>query len=629
MGIPNFLNSDKRMDKVKNVLLLVIFIVMPLFHMWTASFGVYPSYQLSAIHWAFVGSYILIVKPLKFKGGWIIDLVLFALNLFVCYYQVVLQESFVQNAGIYSQMDIYISMLSIVLALAIASRMVGMILPIICVLFIAYAYFGRYIPGMFKTTRFSFSRIAPYLYTAYDGIFGQTLTVSAQFIYLFVLFGSLLELTGAGEFFVNISYALTRRIKGGPAQAAVYSSMLMGTINGSGAANVVTTGTFTIPLMKKVGFKGAFAGAVEAVASSGGQIMPPVMGAVAFLMSELTGISYGKIALAAIIPAVLYYATLSLSVFFIAKKTDVPDPDEEGRESAGTILKKGWPYLIPIILLIALLVMGYSAQRSAFFAIIGTIIIGFVMNRENMTIHNFLKALQNSVKGIAPIAAACFLAGIVMGIINLTGLGLKISGIIETIANGNLLLALVLAMFTSLILGMGLPTSAAYMILAVLVAPALINMGATTMAAHMFILYFGALSTITPPVALSTFAAAGIAEANVWETGKEALKLASTGFVIPFIFVYNNEILLAGSVVGIILAFVTAFLGCVIISASLTGWAKVQLSMISRIVLFPAGIMLFIAQPFYWNIVGLALAIVVVGFEVLKNKRAYKEFSNV
>ncbi|WP_320129380.1 TRAP transporter fused permease subunit [uncultured Sphaerochaeta sp.] len=621
MGVPNFTGSKKRGSAVKNLLLLLIFIAMPLFHMWTASFGVYPSYKMSAVHWAFVGSFILLVKPSKFKGGFVLDAVLMILNIFICVYEVKLQDSFVNNAGVYSQTDVYISMLAVILAFIIAGRMVGKVLPIIAAIFVAYAYLGRYIPGMFRTTKFSLQRIAPYLYTAYDGLFGQTITVSAQFIYLFVLFGSLLELTGAGEFFVNISYALTKRIKGGPAQAAVFSSMLMGTINGSGAANVVTTGTFTIPLMKKVGFKSSFAGAVEAVSSSGGQIMPPVMGAVAFLMSEMTGIAYSKIALSAIIPAILYYATLSISVYFMAKKIDVPEPDQSNLKSAWVILKSGWPYLLPIGMLIAMLIIGYSAQRSAFFSILCTIVIGFVMNRNNMTVSNFIKALQNSVKGIAPIAAACFLAGIVMGIINLTGLGLKISGIIETIANGNLFIGLFLAMFTSLLLGMGLPTSAAYMILAVLVAPALMKMGASMMAAHLFILYFGALSTITPPVALSTFAAAGIAEANVWSTGKDAMKLACTGFVIPFVFVYNSQLLLGGSFLEIIFAFVTAFLGCAIIAASLIGWLKVDISMVGRILLFPAGIMLFIAHPLYWNLVGLILTMVVIFIETKKYKR--------
>ena len=621
MKIPNFIENNTVFTKAKNLLLLSIFLIMPLFHMYTASFGVFPAYQLSAVHWALIGSYIILIKPLKFKGGWLIDVILFLLNIYICYHQVLLQETFVESAGIYSQFDLVISVASIIVALLIAGRIVGLILPIIAISFILYALYGYHIPGMFRTVKFSISRIAPYLFTAYDGLFGQTLTVSAQFIYLFVLFGTLLEFTGAGEFFVDLSYSLTKKIKGGPAQAAIYSSMLMGTINGSGAANVVTTGTFTIPLMKKVGFKPAFAGAIEAVSSSGGQIMPPVMGAVAFLMSEITGIPYGKIALAAIIPAILYYATLSVSVYLIAKKNDIPDPDTSHLPKPIAILKAGWLYLMPIALLVALLVLGYSAQRSAFYAILGTLVIGYIKNRPNMNVENFLKAFQNSVKGIAPIAAACLLAGIVMGVINLTGLGLKISGIIETLAHGNLFIALVLAMLTSLLLGMGLPTSAAYMILAILVAPALISMGATPMSAHLFILYFGALSTITPPVALSTFAAAGIADANVWETGKEAMKLAVTGFVIPFIFVFNNQLLLDASFGGVAFAFITALLGVIIISIAITGFFKVKIHLPCRIALFAAGIMLFFANPIYFNALGLAVGILILGIEIFVHNK--------
>jgi TRAP transporter 4TM/12TM fusion protein len=603
-------------ERITDALVMIIVCVTALFHLWTASFAVYPAYFLSAAHWAMVGCFIILKHPLKFKGGKIIDMVLFAANIFMCVHVILLQQAFVLKAGVYSQGDIYISIASLVIALLIAVRVVGMILPVISILFVLYGLYGRYFPGMFRTVRFTLRRLAPYLYTSADGIFGQTLMVSAQFIYLFVLFGSLLELTGAGEFFVDLAYSVTGKIRGGPAQAAVFSSMLMGTINGSGAANVVTTGNFTIPLMKKSGFSPERAGAIEAVASSGGQIMPPVMGAVAFLMAEMTGISYGKIAIAAFIPAVLYYVTLSVSVYFNARKEHVPFSSGGKILKTWEVLKSGWLYLGPLAVLIALLVMGFSAQRAVFVAILAVIGIGFIKNRKNMTPQKIYQSMVSSINGIAPIAAACLLAGIIMGIVNMTGLGLKISGIIQMLANGRLLVALLLSMITSLILGMGLPTSAAYMILAVLVAPALITMGAIPMAAHMFILYFGALSTITPPVALSIFAAAAIAGSNIWSTGKEAVKLAATGFVIPFIFVYNNELLMIGSIGAIVLALITAVLGCVVVSMSLTGWAAVKLSIPGRIVLFPCGIMLFIANPFFWNVIGLFAAVIMVLIEI-------------
>lgn len=612
-------------DKIKKIICGVVAIGLALFHMWTASFGIIPSYEQAAIHWIFIGSLIIIMKPLKGVMGKILDTILFFANIFVCIYHIHLQNVAISNAGAYSQFDIYVGVAAVIIALLVASRYTGKILPIISIIFIAYAFFGRYIPGMLKTVKFSIRRIAPWLYLSNDGLFGQTLTVSAQYIYLFVLFGALLDLTGAGKFFVDISYSLTYKLKGGPAQAAVFSSMLMGTINGSGAANVVTTGTFTIPLMKRVGFKSEFAGAVEAVSSSGGQIMPPVMGAVAFLMSEMTGISYGTIALAALIPAVLYYVTLSVSVLCIAHKTDVPDPDTSDIRKPGEIMKEGWLYLVPLAVLIFMLIRGFSAQRAAFFSILATIVVGFIKNRQNMTPKKFFEALLGAAKSIAPIASACILAGIVMGVINLTGLGLKISSLIESIANGRLLIGLLLAMVTSLILGMGLPTSAAYMILAILVGPALVDMGASLISAHLFLLYFGALSTITPPVALSTFAAAGIAEADTWKTGIEAMKLAITGFVIPFVFVFSNELLWVGNAGHIILALLTAVIGCIFVAFGLTGWAKFNISLPLRFVVVAAGLLMFLVRPFWLNIAGLVLGAVVLLLNILIKNKANKE----
>ena len=612
---------------IKKTICGIVAIGLALFHMWTASFGIVPAYEQAAIHWIFIGSLIIMIKPFKGIAGKIIDVILFLANIFICIYQIHLQNVAISNAGAYSQFDVYVGLAAVIVALLIASRFTGKILPIIALIFIAYAFLGRYIPGMLKTVRFTLRRIAPWLYLSTDGLFGQTLTVSAQYIYLFVLFGALLDLTGAGKFFVDISYSLTYKLKGGPAQAAVFSSMLMGTINGSGAANVVTTGTFTIPLMKRVGFKGEFAGAVEAVSSSGGQIMPPVMGAVAFLMSEMTGISYGTIALAALIPAVLYYVTLSASVLCIAHKTDVPDPDTTDIRKPGQIMKEGWLYLVPLAVLIFMLIRGFSAQRAAFFSILATIVVGFIKNRQNMTPKKFFNALLGAARSIAPIASACILAGIVMGVINLTGLGLKISSLIETIANGRLFVGLLLAMVTSLILGMGLPTSAAYMILAILVGPALVDMGASIISAHLFLLYFGALSTITPPVALSTFAAAGIAEADTWKTGLEAMKLAITGFVIPFVFVYSNELLWVGSALHIIWALVTAFIGCVFVAFGLTGWAKYNLKVPFRIAIVVAGFMMFLVRPFWLNLIGLAVGAAALLFNIVFTNKANKEIA--
>lgn len=616
-----------KLVKIADALVLCISIIMALFHMYSASFGILPSYAQAAIHWGLVGSYIVITRPLKFKGGIIIDIALIITNVFLSYYQIILQDKFILTAGVYSKFEIYLSIVAIIVALEIARRAIGKILPIIAVLFLVYAMYGNHLTGMFKTVKFSIERIAPYLYTSSDGLYGQTLYVSAQFIFLFVLFGAILDMTGAGEFFVNIAFALTGKVRGGPAQAAVYSSMLMGTINGSGAANVVTTGTFTIPLMKKVGFKPAMAGAIEAVASNGGQIMPPVMGAVAFLMAEMTGIEYGKIAIAALPTAILYYVTLSTAVYVDANKRKIPVTPKEELLKAGKVMKEGWLYLVPLIVLIGMLITGYSAQKSAFYSILISVVVGFIKNRENMNLKRFAQALKEATAGIGPIAAACMLAGIVMGVINMTGLGLKISGIIMEIADGRLIIALLLAMVTSLVLGMGLPTSAAYMILAILVAPAIVKMGVPQMGAHLFILYFGALSTITPPVALSTFAAAGIAGSGLWETGVNAMKLAASGFILPFIFCFSPELLLMGETGDIVFALVTALLGSSLLSVALGGWFKVNLTVVSRILLFVFSILLIMPKPLLLNVIGLAGTIIVlfVEIKILKKEKIMKE----
>ena len=600
-------------EKIADIFILVIALGMALFHLYAASLGALTPYFQTSVHWAFVGAYIVIVNPLKFPGGRIIDILFILLTIFFSYYQLVLQDKAVQSAGIYSQIEVIIAIGAVILALLIAWRVVGIILPIICIVFIIYGLFGHYLTGLFHTSRFSIQRLFTTIYAnVSSGMYGQTLYVSAQFIFLFVLFGCILDITGAGNFFVDLAFSLAGKSRGGPAQAAVFSSMLMGTINGSGAANVVTTGTFTIPLMKKVGYKPSMAAAIEAVASSGGQIMPPVMGAVAFLMSEVTGIKYASIALAALIPAVLYYITLSATVYLTARKDDIPAATDDQIKKIGAVFKSGWLYFAPLIVLITLLILNYSVKRSAFFAIVTAVVVGFIKNPKDMKVNKICGALKNAVSGIAPIAAACILAGIIMAVINITGLGLKISGIITSIANGNLLLALLLSMLTSLVLGMGLPTSAAYMILAILVAPAMVKMGASMMSTHLFILYFGALSTLTPPVALSTFAAAGIAKAGIWATGRDGILLASTGFIIPFAFVYHSALLLDGTPQLIVWTVITAVIGCVILATTVVGWAGVKLPVLARLVLLPCAIVLFLPEPIALNFAGLAVALIVI-----------------
>lgn len=614
--------TKSKYQQFVDIFAICITTALCVFQMYSASFGTWSSFLLSAAHWGVIGTYIILRHPTKIRyAGKVIDWLMILATIYVCCYQIQMQERMVRHAGFYTTLDIVVAIVTVLLVLEIGRRSVGKILPIICILFLTYCYWGNMVPGLLKTTRFTIKRIAIFIYTSSDGLFGQTIYVSAKYIFLFILFGTVLELTGAGKWFVDLAYAICGKARGGPAQAAVYSSMLMGTINGSGAANVVTTGTFTIPLMKKVGLKPSMAGAVEAVASSGGQIMPPVMGAVAFLMAEMTGIEYASIAIAALVPAALYYATLSISVYFTARRDNIGRADPDKLRSVLEVVKNGWLYALPLAALIGLILNGLSVQMSAFYSIWITLLVGFIMNRKEMTLKNLLRVFENTVKSIAPVAAACILAGIIMGSMSLTGFGLKISALIEQLSGGNLLFSLVLAMLASVLLGMGLPTSAAYMVLAILVAPALINMGVSKLAAHLFLLYFGALSTITPPVALSVFAASGISGAGVWETGWEAIKLASTGFIIPFIFAYDNSLLLIGSPANVAIAIITAALGCIVLSMAVSGWMIQNLNTAYRLAFLATGIMLIISGSIMVSLIGLILAATLVTILFLKNRK--------
>ena len=599
-------NTDTK--SIRNVILTVLSVCLVLFHLYTASFGILSGYIQAPIHWAFVGSIIIIAKPSKSRIGKIWDILVIALTVFLAVYQIKIQNYLIFHPGRFQRFDVVVSCMAVLIALYYGFRLLGKVLPIVCIVFIVYAFIGYKIPGMFQTSKFSFQRIMTYLYTMTDGLYGSTLLVSAQYLLLFVFFGALMDATGAGEFFVDIANAVAGRVRGGPAQASVYSSMLMGMVNGSGAANVATTGTFTIPLMKKTGYSASMAGAVEAVASSGGQIMPPVMGAVAFLMSEITGIPYVTIALSAFVPAVLYYVSLSVSIYGVARRLKMEKVDPASLPKPLPTLKKGWFYLVPLLIIIVMIFSGKSAQRSVFWAIVSSVAVTLLFKRKEFSLKKFAVSCVNAAVSCAPLALCCMLAGIVMGMINLTGLGLKITSIIQALSGNSLLISLLLAMITSLLLGMGLPTSAAYVVLAVLIVPSLTNMGVSVIGAHLFILYFGALSSITPPVALSTFTAAGISGAGIWQTGWDAIKLSAAGFLLPFIFAYSDELFLAGEPLMIVVAVVTAVLGCSILGFSVSGWAFCDLPVLVRILLLPCCIMVIVVRPLWVNVLGLALA---------------------
>ena len=628
--------TKSKYQKIVDIIALVIASGLCIFQLYSASFGTWSSFVLSAVHWGVIGSYIILRNPTKLKGaGPVIDWLMIAATVFICIYQIQMQERMVMSAGFYTNMDVVVGIVAILLVLEIGRRSVGKILPIICILFLGYCYFGHYVPGLLKTARFAVKRIAVFIYTSSDGLFGQTLYVSAKYIFLFILFGSILELTGAGKWFVDLAYAAVGKSRGGPAQAAVYSSMLMGTINGSGAANVVTTGTFTIPLMKKIGLKPSTAGAVEAVASSGGQIMPPVMGAAAFIMTEYIGCSYGTIALAACIPALLYFTGIFTNVHFEALKRGLLGLPKEQRPVAKQLIKDGWYMILPVIVIVALLCTGSSAMKAAIWGIISCLfiwIINIVREEKKFDAAKFAKmfvqGLADSAQSAISVAITCGCAGIIVGVVTMTGLGLKMANGLVAMAGGSLWLTMIFTMLCSIVLGMGVPTTANYIIQATISAPALVALGVPKLAAHMFVFYFGIVADITPPVALAAFAGSGIAGSNPMKTGFTATRLGIAAYIVPYMFVLNPILVLVNVnnlstgvfVLMAIKAVVTAFIGMVGLASGSSGFFKAPCNLLERIVLIASGLLL-IDPGTLTDIAGIGIILLIYFIQKAREKR--------
>lgn len=620
--------ETSRYSRFVNVLIFVIVIPLACFHLYTAYFGALARHLQVGIHWAGIGTVLVLARPYKFKwgripAGRILDWILIVANLYICYHMMMLSTRLVEMPGMYTKWDVIVAAVMVPVEYLITYKVTGKVLPIICTVFIAYAFLGSHFTGYFSTTSFSFRRIVTTLFVSADGMFGSNLMIPARFLFLFLLFGSIMNITGAGQFFVDLANSVVGRIRGGPAQAAVYSSMLMGMVSGSGPANVATTGTFTIPLMKKTGYKAADAGAVEAVASAGGMFMPPIMGQAAFLMSQITGIEYGIIALSAAVPAVLYYLCLSVVLYFIARRDRFPKPDKESLPKFGKTFTSRWYYIAPLATIVYFVFNNYSPQRSVFYAIIVSLIVCAIFERKNISWKVLYGALKKAAISCGPMASCCLMSGVIMSMINLTGLGLKISTIISKASGGRLIIILLLTALTSLVLGMGMPASAAYVVLAVLLCPAITGMGVPVIAAHLFVLMFGVMSSITPPVAMSVFTASGIAKCGVWQCGGRAITFAATGFLIPFVFCFDQSLLLIGEPLQIVLAILTAFVGCVIMAMAISGWFLQDIAPLFRIILVPCSIAMLISGTgsLLINAIGFAVAVVIIVLNLVYRKK--------
>lgn len=574
-----------------------IAVAMAVFHLVTA--GIFPmvTSKHRAVHLAFALVLIFFMYPASKKSDQknptIFDYVLAILGAVGAGYLVVMFDAIAQRGMTSTSMDLVMGLITMVIVLEAARRSIGRELPILALIFLAYAYLGPHLPGALAHRGYSLQTLIEQMYLGSEGIFGIALGVSASYIFLFILFGAFLNGTGMSGFFTNASMALAGHKPGGPGKVAILASGSLGMINGSAVANVATTGVFTIPLMHSVGYRKSFAAGVEAVASTGGQIMPPIMGTAAFIMAEFLGIPYTEVVIAAIIPAALYYVALWFMVHYEAVKTGLRGIPKDQLPDFKKLFKQRGHLLLPIVLLMYMLFDGYTPVYAAFYSIIATYLISFLRKETRMDMKTLFKTLEEGAKGAISIVAATAVVGYIVGVVSLTGIGLQLANMILVASNGILFLTLFMTMVACIILGMGLPTSACYIVGATVAAPALTQLGVEPITAHMFVLYFACLSAITPPVALAAYAGAGISGSNPTKVGWIAFRLGITGFLVPFIFAYSPGLLLQNPdymVVG--WAIITAIVGVFALATSVIGYWRDKLSMVERILLFAAAILM-------------------------------------
>ena len=509
--------------------------------------------------------------------------------------------------------------LCMLLVLEATRRLSGWPLVIVAAAFIAYAMFGEYMPVSMRHDPITYDRFIETMFLLTDGIYGISLSTACTMIFAFCMFGAFLEVSTMNSVFMDLSCLLTRKSRGGPAKVAIFASALFGSISGSAPANVSATGVFTIPLMKRVGYRPAFAGAVEAVASTGGQIMPPVMGAAAFIMADLTGLGYLAVIKAALLPAVLYYLALWIMIHFEACKYNLGTIPPEDVPDKKSVIRRLY-YLLPIGLLILLLLSGRSVNFAAFGTTLFIVFLGMCAAATRFTPARFLLALKATARNALMVPTCCACAGIVVGCITATGIGFKFINVLTGLADGHLFIMLLLLMVTSFILGMGMPVPAAYVLTATLAAPALLEFGFSLMSSHLFIVYFSAISAITPPVAVAAYAAAGISEGNPNSTGAEAVKLSVAAYLVPFVFMYRPALILDGSAPEIIYAALVSFLGIFSFAGGLEGWLCGRLGRRARLLLIAAG-MVFIWPDFRADIAGFVLFGPVLSGQLAARKR--------
>ena len=572
-------------------------ITFSIFQLYTATFGVLDAQLQRAVHLGFGLALVYLLYPSRKRWSRTmvhpLDVVLAILGAASPAYIVLEYQQLVLRSGTVTTSDLAVGLIGILLVVEATRRVVGIPMVMVVLCFIAYAFAGPYMPGVLAHRGLTLNQLVGHLYFTTEGIFGIPLGVSSTFIFLFILFGAYLESTGLGKFFIDLANSIAGWASGGPAKVAVLSSGLMGTVSGSSVANVVGTGSLTIPMMKKLGYHKNFAGAVEAAASTGGQLMPPVMGAAAFLMAEFVGVPYIDIVKAAVVPALLYFTGVWLGVHFEAKRSNLKGLPREQLPKFGRLFIERGHLALPLVVIVYLLVSGYTPMRAALVAIVLSIVCSALRKSTRMKPIEIVRGLDKGARNVLSVLVACASAGIVIGVVTKTGVGLKLASGLLALSGGLLLPTLFFTMITAIVLGMGVPTTANYVITSTIAAPAIIQMGVPVLAAHMFVFYFGIIADVTPPVALAAFAGAGIAGGNALKTGINASKLAIAAFIIPYMFVLSPVILMVDATIGnVLLATMTAIIGMVALSSALIGYLVDNCRAYERIILIAGGLMM-------------------------------------
>ena len=591
---------------------LILAICFVAFHLYTAAFGTMPGIAQKSIHLGFLLVIFYINAMVDSEKRWeqifLGIMALFALG--GCAYITILDENLQLRAGIVYASDILFAILLIIAIFEACRRKMGNPLVIITLVFVAYAFLGKYIPGFLNQPGMMLKKFTSLVYLTTDGIFGSPLYASASYVVLFVLLGAIMSVSGIGDYMTNLATSLFGHMRGGPAKVAVVASGFFGSISGSPTANVIGTGTFTIPMMKKNGFEPEFAAAVEATASTGGAIMPPIMGSTAFIMAEMLGIPYTAVAKAALIPAILYFLAVLFGVDIYAAKHGLKGIPRSQLPKVRSMLKQIYMLAPLIFLIFCMAVFNMTIVRSGLLTIIVTLVLVEINPKTRMTKEQWLQIPVQTVKSAVSVGIACAMAGIISGVIMGSGLGYRISSILTSVAGTSMLLLLVLTMVVSLIMGMGVPTTAAYLVLASLVAPTMIQLGIPPLAAHMFIFYFGCISSITPPVALAAYAGAGLAGCDPNKTGYKAFRLAFCSFLMPYLFVYNPVLLMEGGVLDILWSLVTALIGAYLLASGFEGFFfRWSLKWFERPLMILGAVML-IVPGMVTDLVGIAIIVV-------------------